>query len=85
LVKTHHTDGHEFEDVEKLTGSSVAIHGTALHMANRALVRGSQFSFPHTLRAMRISYRKEHAEAYDGSPFRATVVCAVRRSCYGAR
>jgi hypothetical protein len=79
LVKTHHTDGHGFEDAEKSTGSSVAIHGTTLHMANQALIRDSQFSFAHTLRAMRISYKKEHAGAYDGSPFRAAIVCAVRR------
>jgi hypothetical protein len=85
LVKTYHTDGHGFEDTEKLTGSSVATHGMALHMANQALIRGCQFSFPHTLRAMRISYRKEHAGAYGGSPFRATIVCAVRRSRRGAR
>jgi hypothetical protein len=63
----------------------VAIHGTALHMANQALIRGSQFSFPHTLRAMRIPYRKEHVGAYDGSPFRAAIVCVVRRSRRDAR
>ena len=85
MVKTHHTDGHGFADAENLTGSGVAIHGTALHMANQALIRGSQFSFPHTLRAMRISYRKEHAGAYGGSPFHAAIVCAVRRSRRGAR
>jgi hypothetical protein len=85
LVKTHHTDGHGFEDAEKPTGSSVAIHETTLHMANQALIRGSQFSFPHTLRAMRISYRKEHAGAYDDSPFRVAIVGAVRRSRRDAR
>jgi hypothetical protein len=85
LVKTYHTDGHGFEDTEKPTGSSVAIDGTALHMANQALIRGCQFSFPHTLRAMMISYRKEHAGVYDGSPFRAAIMCAVRRSRHGAR
>jgi hypothetical protein len=85
LVKTHHTDGHGFEDAEKPTGSSVAIHGTVLHMTSQTLICGSQFSFPHTLRAMRISYRKEHAGAYDGSPFCAAIVCAVRRSRRGTR
>ena len=43
------------------------------------------YTFPHTLCAMRISYRKEHTGAYDGSPFRAAIMCAVRRSRRGAR